>query len=201
MVFHLVYSSATGELSQRVLTLRKVEPRPPDVVIGGWCHLRHAYRQFWCSRIREVFDMATGEVHSDAAEFFLSHPFIGTTVAAEDVAIKACRRDLAVLLMVAGADGHVDPSEVDEIVKHVFNRCPDLDLDEGELRRKLGYIAPDEEAFHRALEWLPRHDPVAIQPLLRTVRHVIDADGILDEHEIEVCVEIEAALHPKTGGA
>ena len=85
IVFHLVYEDAAGNVSQRIVTVRKIETGRSGPLLLCFCHLRQRARRFSLDRVLEVFDVSTGEVHGDPRAFFLGHPLLR--------ALSSCRNE------------------------------------------------------------------------------------------------------------
>lgn len=191
IVFHLVYEDAAGNLSQRIVTVRKVEASRAGHTLLCFCHLRRRARRFALDRVLEVFDVSTGEVHADPKAFFLCHPLLAVAESHEDRAFRLCTDDLTILTIVGAADGRFDPDEQDQLLVHVFDRYEDGALDEGLLRRRLSLLAPDHASFFQSLSRIRPEDG---RLLRRSLRRVVDADGQLDPAEFAFVNTIEARL-------
>ncbi|HYD26927.1 TerB family tellurite resistance protein [Brevundimonas sp.] len=199
IAFHMVYTDAKKDLTGRCITVRSLREELDEVRVGAICHFRNALRSFLGSRIVELTDLATGEVHDDGLAYFRSHPFLRPATADvlsglsnEILAMQACRDEIILLTFVGAADGMLDPDEMDEIVKHVFDSADDA-LDEGEIRRRAASFVPDERAFYRALDRICERDGDA-RLLMRSLRRVVDADGEVDVEEIAFVDEIARRL-------
>ncbi len=105
-----------------------------------WCHAAQDVRTFWAHQIREVFCVVTGEVHEDAVAFFSQHPMLVEPRDPEGYALKVCQHEVNLLTIVGAADGAFDPDEQDRVLMHVFDRMPDLRLDEDVLRHRLALL-------------------------------------------------------------
>ena len=193
--FHCVYSSAAGVLSERCITIRRVELIVNDIKLIVYCHLRRATRTLLASRIIQLIDLNTGEVFDEAANYCRDH-FLNdgapTGFGPEALAIGRCKDELVLLTVLAAVDGTVCENEEDLLVAHVFDRWDDP-LDEGEVRRRLRAIVPDEAAFNSALNHLSkgRGD---LATLRRSVRRLVDADGVLDPKEVSFVVALQEHL-------
>jgi len=195
VAFHLIYSDAKSQLSGRCLTLWNAREEVADVRLTGLCHMRGLRRVFMASRIVEVTDLATGEVHDDALGFFRSHPLVRPITAErladmspELLALQECRDEIIVLSFVGAADGNFDDDEQDVIVRHVMDRADEL-LDEAVVRRGVQSWVPDERSFERALSRLCAGEGDAVA-LMRSMRKVIDADGEVDPEEVAFAEEV-----------
>jgi hypothetical protein len=193
-VFHLQYEDGGGAVSERVVTVYRVDRR-----IGGWfvyghCHLRDALRCFNVDRIAEGFDVTTGEVFSNALEFFSNHPIYTDPRDPLREALKICKHEINLLTVVGASDGLFDPDEQDVLLLHVFNRCDHLSLDEREVARMLALVAPDQRAFAGSLTQMAQFrlgDAVALK---RSLRKLVDADGQIAPEEVQFVAEIEKRL-------
>lgn len=193
-IFHLSYENAAGEYSERVVTVRRVERRGDQAMLHCFCHLRNAPRAFTTDRISEVFDAMTGEVFSEAGQYFTQHPLFTNPRQPEQEALKICRDEINILTVVGAADGLFDPDEQDRVLMHVFDRCDHLTLDEAEVRHLLARIAPDQSSFSSSLTQMQRFKRGGSRALMRTLRKLVDADGILAPEEVAFVHEIEARL-------
>lgn len=193
-VFHLQYEDGGGSVSQRVVTVYRIDRR-----IGGWyvyghCHLRGALRCFSVDRISEGFDVTTGEVFGNALEFFSNHPIYTDPRDPLREALKICKHEINLLTVVGASDGLFDPDEQDVLLLHVFNRCDHLSLDEREMARMLALVAPDQRAFAGSLTQMAQFrlgDAVALR---RSLRKMVDADGRIAAEEVQFVGEIEKRL-------
>lgn len=196
-VFHLTYEDAGGFLSERVVTVRRIERRATGLYLHAFCHLALAPRCFVVERILEIYDVSTGEAHDRPSTFFESHPIFLTPKDPVGEALKICRHEINVLTVVGASDGLFDPDEQDVLLVHVFNRCDHIKLDEGDMRRLLALVAPDAHAFSSSLVQLAQFKAGDIPSLRRTLRKMVDADGMISPSEVTFVTEIERVLGPR----
>jgi hypothetical protein len=168
------------------------------VRVSAYCRARNAFRCFLASRIIEVTDLHTGEVFEDALAFFAAHatatgPSADLTLSLETLAMQECRDEVAILYVVAEADGDFATAERDVIVRHVMDRCPDEGMSEVEIRKRVNALHPTEHAYLSGLGRLCKGegDPKA---LMRSLRKLVDADGELDPEEVTFATEIQQRL-------
>lgn len=199
LAFHLIYTDGKNQLTGRCFTLWNAREEIAEVRLTGLCHMRSLRRTFLASRVVEVTDLATGEVHDDGLAFFRQHPLVRPITAErmadmspELLALQECRDEIIVLSFVGASDGDFDDDEQDVIVRHVMDRADEL-LSEGAVRRGVGSFVPDERAFDRALNRLCAGEGDAVA-LMRSMRRVIDADGEVDPEEVAFASEIQARL-------
>ncbi|MDO9429864.1 MAG: TerB family tellurite resistance protein [Phenylobacterium sp.] len=199
LAFHMVYSDAKQQLSGRCITLRNLLHEVAEVRLTAYCHMRNALRTFVASRVVELTDLATGEVHEDGLAYFRQHPLLGhataddlTNRSAELLAVQACRDEIIILSFVGASDGDFDEDEQNEILKHVLLSV-DEQLNENEVRRRVQSWVPDERAFERALARICAGEGDA-KALMRSMRRVIDADGEVDSEEVAFASEVQTRL-------
>lgn len=183
MVFRISYLSSTGVASDRVIRLLKLSDIERDIRMSAWCYHREAYRSFLLSRIVEISDISTGEVFEDA-RIFLSGCGALRPETPEAKALRLCSDELAVLAFVGNCDGLFCPEEKDEVVKHVCYSS-DEPLDEQFIRMRVASIAPDEKAFRSAVKRLKAVNEERRRALQRSLRRVIDADGVVHQAEAD----------------
>ncbi len=196
LAFHFTYADARGAVSQRVVTLLKVVLEAEDLKIYAFCHARGAMRCFLASRLREVVDLSTGEVHADAGVFFSEHPMLSIAPrngSAGAVAVRECQDELMILLFVAACDAKVVEEEMDEVVLHVMNAFPDEDVLEDDVRISIANLVANEAALNKALRRLGSGKGNA-KRLWRSVRKVVDADGVVHNNEVQFAGEVHRYL-------
>ena len=199
LTYHLTYRDSVGVESRRVVTLRRVDPDRRGLMLVCWCHSAGALRCFNLSGIVEIFDVVNGEVHDNPAAFFSNHPLLTEPKDPVDYALQVCKHEVNVLVAVGAADGRFDMDEQDRVLIHVFDRMPDLTMDEELMRQRLCRFAPDMAAFEAAMLQMGRFrrgDPVA---LLRSLRKLVEVDGVLSREEVLFVSELQAQLAGASG--
>lgn len=194
LIYHFTYEDAEGRISTRIVTLRRIEPAPERMSLVCWCHTTESIRMFLADRVREVFCVVTGEVFDDPTTYFLQHPMLTAPKDPEAYALAVCRHEVNLLIMVGAADGLFDPGEQEKVLIHVYDRMPDLDLNDHVLGQRIAKLAPDEKAFDIALFRMSKFkdgDPVA---LMRSLRKLVDADGVIAPEETSFVNEIQTRL-------
>jgi hypothetical protein len=194
LTYHLTYRDEAGRESQRIVTLRRLDPDRSGLKLICWCHGAGAIRCFSLNGVIEVFDVVTGEVHDDAHAFFANHPLLTAPENPVDYALQVCRHEVNVLVAIGAADGRFDPDEQDAVIIHVFDRMPELVMDEYLMRDRLCRFTPDVGAFQAAMVQMGqfrRGDPIA---LLRSVRKLVDADGKISPEEAIFAQEVQSLL-------
>lgn len=199
MAFHMVYSNAKQELTGRCVTLQRADMQIAEVKLWAYCYWRRAMKSFLASRIVELTDLATGEVHDDGLAYFQEHPLLRpltadglASMSPELMALQECRDEVIILSFVGASDGDFDENEQDEIVKHVMYRA-DEPISEAIIRQRVRNWVPDERAFEGALRRMMAGDGDATA-LMRSMRRVIDADGEVDPEEVAFAAEVQGRL-------
>jgi Predicted transcriptional regulator len=200
IAYNLSYRNAQGEESIRNVTLLRIDPARGRIRLLCRSHGQDRPRVFRADRILEVFCLVTGEVFPDAESYFRTHPMLVDPRDPEAYALKVCRHEVNLLTIAGAADGYFDPDEMDRVVVHVFDRLPDLDLDENRLRRRLAKLMPEQSCYDAAMWRMSRFGDGDAHALLRTLRKLIDADGEITIEEHIFAEEISRRLG-KQGGA
>lgn len=188
--FAMTYIDSKGRRSERRVTIRSVRNTAAGhTTITGYCHERKAARTFRLDRVEQLVDLATGEVFAEPASVLSGL----MDIQGVNEAIHRCRYELQVLAYVGRCDGEFDELEQDWIADYIAARNEHLSLDHRELTQAVARTYPDTYSFHASLTQLANSmdDPAAF---LRTLRRVVDADGLLHEREHEVVEAINAAI-------
>lgn len=194
LMYHLTYRDAAGDESRRIVTLRRLDPDRTGLKLICWCHEAQAVRCFSAEGIQEVFDAATGEVHDEPALFFRDHPLLNEPRDPVDYALRVCKHEVNVLVAVGAADGRFDPDEQDRVLVHVFDRLPQLAMDEDLMRSRLCSMVLDVAAFEAAMLQLGRFRRGDAVALMRSLRKLVDADGRVGYEETVFVNEVQARL-------
>src|SRR5437868_13892199 len=111
----IAYKDERGLRSKRVIRLRRLDAGEYASYLRAFCELRKDERTFRLDRIDTLYDPSTGEILGDPDKFF--SPYIEKSLLEEErtaeksrfrrawAAIDALRDELAVLILVARADG------------------------------------------------------------------------------------------------
>jgi hypothetical protein len=178
----IVYEAASGEVSERRITVRQLVGNPPQMLLA-WCHERKAPRNFRFDRIVEAIDPETGEVYDVAR--------LGEMLSRDMIPVDlALRRAINILVFLARCDGHEHPREW-EAIEESLGRY---------LLRFGGTDADHERAYKMARQVAPNGDDVLIglrsfhasesrveiaRWLEQSMAAVIDADGTQHDEEFE----------------
>lgn len=193
-VYHLTYEDAGGVVSERVVTVRRIERRGGRLYLHVLCHLRHAPRCFAVERVLDGYDISTGETFDRAEAYFADHPLFSEPDDPEASALQSCRHEINLLTVVGASDGLFDPDEQDALLIHVFERNEHLSLNEDRVRSLLALASPDQAAFDGALHQIARFGAGDARVLRRSLRRLVDADGVISPAEIRFVDEIERRL-------
>lgn len=193
------YVDSKGATSNRAVTINKIEANEGDFNIWAYCHSRRAVRQFKMSRIVEVIDPESGEVHDNPIEYFTAAALLpaGSDFNPTLRVLMEISTELSVLIYLARADGKMAKSEADAIVRHIYEygERVGVDIDENIVRKHLRRLRPDwgcclEGAKKIAApESTHRH-----QAIIDTAVAVAGADGVIDPAERELYRDLVTAF-------
>lgn len=189
--FVIRYEDSKRQISERQVICRTIEQKSGVHYLHAFCVLRERPRTFRTDRIASLADVVTGEFFEPAIDF-LRH-FMPDRVSASPFHYGLSPQQYAdfnaalnVLAFIARCDGEWHPLEADAIeafaVSYWLAAEIMSDLDEEEVRRHAARLAPDPESFWTSLSRCAAN-PLLARMIRRHVAAVIDADGVLDEHE------------------
>lgn len=187
LALHFTYVDASGAPSERTIRCSRLSQGTAGMLLVGFCLLRQAHRAFRLDRIREVYDLRTGEILDPEAYFAgLGLGAIGR----HGVYLARARAGITVLMALAAADGHVHADEI-EVAMRWADHLADLHglRLEASLAEAVSRFArgsrPNAAAAISALRSAARSSGEA-SLLARHMRQMIDADGILEHEEVEM---------------
>ncbi|MGE5546244.1 MAG: WYL domain-containing protein [Solirubrobacterales bacterium] len=187
----IVYLNAAGKETRRRITVRSVSSRGEVQQLYAYCHEREALRQFRVDRIKELLVLATGEVIEDPKAFF--DGLSGRDPTAE--ALSGVRHALQILTFLARCDGHFHPAELSEIMEFVIFSSPNPSaVDEARVRTYVSALYPDKASYFRSLRAVRFSGADQMKRVVRAIKLVLDADGILDDAEFQWALEGQSEL-------
>ncbi|MBI1243785.1 MAG: hypothetical protein GC202_02175 [Alphaproteobacteria bacterium] len=186
----LVYVDARGQESEREVTVHAVQRRAGGDSLYCFCHAREAVRRFRIDRIRSIYDVDTGEAFAAVSAFLAqvdaqSAPRDGLAPAMLHVAdaIQLSSPGVHALVFLARCDGWHD-SEVSVVCNFILDHpAGRTDIDIGELERQVRRLDPDERTFLSAIRRLTAADGDSRKRLVRAIRRLVDADGVISAAE------------------
>jgi hypothetical protein len=190
IAFDMTYAGSGGTTRRRV-RLNTIKDVGTDINFSAWCYVRENYRTFKLSKVIEIYDIATGDTYLRPRDYFEELGILAT-LTEEAKAISECFNELTVLAFLGACDGQFLPEEKDELVKHVCLKA-DIALDQDAVRRRVTAFAPDEKAFLKAMRNLET-DEEGHRALVRSIRRVIEADGLAHQNEIVIGAKLLKSL-------
>ena len=187
--FGISYIDSKGHESRRRITVRSLIPQESDLLIRAYCHERSAARSFKASRIREIVDLETGEVVDDAAEFFAKYLSVDPTYEA----LRTCGPGLQVLTFLARCDGEFHDLEKAAIVEYVVDKA-NSPVDPQAIESHVNGLHPDTISFDRGLELAAERGEKEVRDIVKWMKRVVEADGIIADEEFEWLMEAEEVL-------
>lgn len=214
----IAYKDERGSRSKRVIRVRRLDAGEYASYLHAFCELRREERTFRLDRIDILYDPSTGEILGKPDHFF--GPYIEKSLLEEErtteksrfrrawVAIEALRDELAVLILVARADGRFVKAEQNMMLKYASERANELAIelnDEAQVVL-LNWIKtqdPSEPEARIAIRNLAgRHD--ALESIWEVSELIAEADGKVREQEVTafqaIRAAVEAIVAEETGG-
>ncbi len=188
------YVDSKGEESRRRITINAVEDNGGNLLVHAYCYERKAKRTFRADRIVSATDLASGVIVDDPQAIIRAISGLGeaprdSREKATVQAMKNARPGLAVLLFLSRCDGEQHTSEDGVMLEYLDLHCPEPGLDEYMALEGIRKYRPNEVAFERALSHLSDSEE-GLSRVLRYVRKLIDADGVITEEEAAFAVRL-----------
>lgn len=211
------YCGASGEVTRRRITLRKIARGPHAPILSAVCHERRAFRHFRCDRI-EGFITEDGEVIS-CDVFFRDTLLLNLAELAPSAAQQALpaarqirdrlRPALSLLVTTAQADGEFHPEELDAICHYVEaelmegTRCEEFRDDVtvevlDQITNLVRYMRPQRNSIAGYLSQVLDYNEADRERLARAIARVIAADGILRDEEAALLEELDMLAAQQT---
>lgn len=211
--FMIEYVDCQGQPSARRISVWGIKAGDRGVpVLAAICHERQAARSFRIDRVKTVIDY-DGTVYEPPAKFFAeafgmamdaaSRTQFTPAVSDEDINIRGeIRRHVGqqarLLCGLSHSDGCMTPSEISVIVNYLAGRCTSAGMALG--RRELDWLhdyvkrlLPDGATADLDLDAAFDLQPQEIEELIQACWAIVQADGEIDEAEVqllnEICVE------------
>ena len=202
LVLAMTYVDAQGDASRRMITVKRVYQQGAIVYVDAFCHLRRMARKFRLDRVVELVDVRTGEL-IETHIVHLSHLCAASGIVFEKVPRgtnhKAVMSSVAdgcrLLLHIGHADGELHELETEVILQYVDERAhdalksvkPDYDVDA--VHDWVRAQRPSWEQVKRAAERV-LINPTHRRLMQRSIRNLIDSDGVLHEQEAWAAQEV-----------
>ncbi|WP_324075897.1 MAG: WYL domain-containing protein [Erythrobacter sp.] len=192
------YLDAKGNVSQRLITCRKISVRAGKDYLNAYCHHRKSPRSFRIDRITDIFDATTGESLSPAQAFFANFQPDETSSSGLSWGLSVGRRAdliamLNALIFIARCDKDFHFAERESLEKALTSFWLRLEIlgdpDFDDLLRYADRLAPDGETFWVAMHRF-KEDAVLADIFARHANLLIQADGVIHQTEAYWSVEI-----------
>jgi hypothetical protein len=182
---HVTYVNAKGQQSRRRLTCRKLAGYGEVEQIFAFCHETKRVKSFRVDCMRQVIDMATGEIVDPRSHF--SNLRLRGLMRMHDKALDDFSR---ILVFLAKCDGDYHPLELDA-VEHALGRyCLRFGGDDetvSDVVERSAGVAPDGADLIYSLKRISQSPKGSLlaRLILEGACSVIEADGELAVDEIE----------------
>lgn len=204
----IAYKDERGSRSKRVIRIRRLDAGEYASYLQAFCELRKDERTFCLDRIDVLYDPSTGEILGNPDQFF--GPYIERSLLEEErtteksrfrrawAVIDALREELAVLILVARADGRFVKAEQNMMLKYASERARELaiELNDDGLVVLLNWIKtqdPSEPEARIAIRNLAQR-PDALESIWEVSELIAEADGKVREQEVTAFREVRAAI-------
>jgi len=204
----IAYKDERGSRSKRVIRLRRLDAGEYVSYLHAFCELRKDERTFRLDRIDVLYNPSTGEILGNPDQFF--GPYIERSLLEDErtteksrfrrawAAIEALRDELAVLILVARADGRFVRAEQNIMLKYASERAKEMAIelnDEAQVVL-LNWIKtqdPSEPEARIAIRNLAGRDD-ALESIWEVSELIAEADGKVREQEVTAFREVRAAI-------
>lgn len=190
----LEYRDDNGQESTRRVTLLSADTDGSDPNITALCHMRQDYRRFRIASIARVIDPlgATDAYPSVTAclDRFRANPDMPAAQSAGGLP-RATWDQLVVLMFFARCDGYMHPSERRIMLDFVAERHGPIDSPVDEAWEVIRRLYPDSRTMLASARAVAREGgPDALESLKQTIRHLIEADGLIHNDEALHAIEL-----------
>ncbi|QPQ55849.1 WYL domain-containing protein [Allosphingosinicella flava] len=204
----IAYRNAKGVATQRQVTCIRLEEAASTKYLRAFCHARAANRQFRLDRIEAVADLHTAEIIAEDGVSYFSRfevTFRQESKIGWGISVSQ-RADLLAgmnaLVFMARCDKDYHPTERDEIEKFVCSYWVREELPGDppmeDILAHAERLSPDPEVFYGSLIRCHEHPRLA-KTIRRHIQSVIEADGLLHDHEIYWGKSIDDYFRSLTG--
>jgi hypothetical protein len=191
-LMRIEYADSNGEVSERLVTVKKVTRLGGVWQLGCYCQMRHAPRTFRADRILSMSRVVAHEEHVDNVQQWLGRLLDPDPVA---TLINDCRYSLTLLLFIAQCDSQFSRDEIELIGEYLWEVSGySSRIDPAKLRAEVSHRWPDADSFKLAIAGMKRAESSRIPLFKRTLKKVTDSDGLLHDAEAEAAAEILAKL-------
>lgn len=202
-VFGIEYTNPHGALSRRWITVEGFkQSNGGDWSICAYCFVRKRVLSFSLDNIQALFD-AQGEPVTLAEIFPAGTDGVPVSAALSDTSgraiIAACRDGLRALTALAKIDGHLHQKELESVLAYAAASAKMADIamspdDKKAIERYVRNLQPTGDVVTDSLDRIAETDLATQKEFFWYAHDVMDADGLQDEAEIKMFLEISEAL-------
>jgi hypothetical protein len=189
------YTDEDGAYSVRRVTLRSGRADGPDPSLTAFCHLRGDLRRFRLERIGRVLD-PHGSAQAYASPMdFLARFHVEAPGNADEVPLRgllrALRHELTVLMFFSRCDGYLHPAERAVMMDYIAQAYGDAIAEPDTVWEVVRRLYPDSDAMLVSARALAEHHgSETLADLRRTIRRLIEADGVIHTDEALHAIEL-----------
>lgn len=202
-VFGIEYAGPQGALSRRWVSIEGFKQSDAgDWSICAYCFIRKRMWSIPLDRVQAVFD-TRGEPVALANIVPASSGIAPVSDAMTDTSgraiIAACRDGLRALTALAKIDGHLHHKEQETVLAYAAAAAKKADIvmtadDKTAIERYVRNLQPTGDVVSDCLDRVAETDLATQKEFFWHAHEVMDADGLQDEAEIKLFLEISEAL-------
>lgn len=202
-VFGIEYAARRGSLSRRWITIEGFKKsNGGDWSICAYCFAHKGVKSFALDRVQALFD-AQGEPVTLSEIFPLGSDGEPVTSVLNNMSgratIAACHDGLRALTALAKIDGKLVQSEVQWILKYAEAGSKSANItmtadDKQAIERYIRNLQPTGDVVADSLKRIAEKEIAVQKEFFWYAREVMDADGLQDETEVKMILDISEAL-------
>lgn len=202
-VFGIEYTNPQGALSRRWVSVEGFKQSSTgDWSMYAYCFVRKRVRSYSLDNIQALFD-GQGEPVALAEIFPTGNggapvPGVLSDTSGRTI-IAACRDGLRALTALAKIDGHLHKKEMESVLGYAVATAKKADIamttdDKTAIERYIRNLQPTGDVVTDSLDRIAETDLATQKEFFWYAHDVMDADGLQDEAEIKLFLEISETL-------
>ena len=194
MAFYITYEAEDTRMTDRRISIRGAKIETSDLYIYAYCHERQEVRNFYASRIRELTDVATGDITDKAYDYLselikasLSQSPASTTVTRQGTVgalvkqLLPFQAEILALVYMARVDGRLMKAERSCVTKYIVARVPEVTGREAIVDQYVGRLYPQREHFVECFNDVMRCPAEKQSLIYQALEAVMKSEGKADQ--------------------
>jgi len=204
--FGIEYVNAKGEESTRTITVNDISMGRGSLILKSRCHKSKRPKNFRVDRISTIYDILDGEIYETEEflreNFGIDSEYIKLSLQGKldlpenksEQKISSIMSEIKAPMILLGslayADDHLDENEIDVAVRYLVNTYErKFDIVSPNNIKKVTdnfkRIRPSKKSVLDSLEIVYNYSPKEKHSFIQALTHLMEADGMVDEREIE----------------